>query len=183
MNYCAHCGRPIVKKMPEGDDRERFICESCDIVYYQNPKMVVGCLPVWEDKILMIRRAIEPRHGKWTLPAGYLENGETVLEGAVRETLEEAGARVVALEPYTLYHVFPINQIYMLFRARLANMEFSVGHESSSVRLFEESDIPWDELAFKVVEKTLRQYFIDLPHNLFPFHIGDIHLDPKLMSH
>jgi ADP-ribose pyrophosphatase YjhB (NUDIX family) len=136
--------------------------------------MVVGCIPEFEDKILLCRRAIEPCIDKWTLPAGYLENGETVSAGAVREAYEEAYANVEILTPYALYNICYVNQVYLMFRARLLDGDFKPGNESKEVRLFGEHEIPWDQIAFKVIEKTLTQYFKDRRDGLFPFYIGDI---------
>jgi ADP-ribose pyrophosphatase YjhB (NUDIX family) len=127
-----------------------------------------------EDQILLCRRAIEPMLGKWTLPAGYLENGETVAQGAQRETLEEAGARIEIIAPYALYNISYVSQIYVMFRARMTDSHIEAGSESSDVRFFSESDIPWDEIAFTVIEATLRQYCKDKPAGVFPFHMGDI---------
>ena len=174
MNYCSNCSQPLTYHIPPGDDRYRYFCESCGTVHYQNPTMVVGCIPEIEDKILFCRRAIEPCYGKWTLPAGYLENDETVSAGARRETLEEACARVEILAPYALYNICYVNQIYLMFRARLVDQNFRPGSESLEVCLFSESEIPWDEIAFRVIENTLIQYFQDRPTGLFPFHIGNI---------
>jgi ADP-ribose pyrophosphatase YjhB (NUDIX family) len=174
MNYCSNCGQQLTYRRPPGDDRSRYFCESCGTIHYQNPTMVVGCIPEIEDKILFCRRAIEPCYGKWTLPAGYLENDETVSAGARRETLEEACARVEILAPYALYNICYVNQIYLMFRARLVDHNFRPGSESLEVRLFSESEIPWDEIAFRVIENTLIQYFKDRPTGLFPFHIGNI---------
>jgi ADP-ribose pyrophosphatase YjhB (NUDIX family) len=136
--------------------------------------VVVGCVPLWQDKILLCRRAIEPRYGRWTLPAGYLENGETVAEGARRETREEAGAALHQLIPYGLYNICHVNQIYLMFRAQLAALSFSPGKESLEVRLFPEDEIPWQDLAFPVIEQTLARYMTDRPSGVFPFHIEDI---------
>jgi ADP-ribose pyrophosphatase YjhB (NUDIX family) len=136
--------------------------------------MVVGCIPEFEDKILLCRRAIEPCADKWTLPAGYLENGETVCAGAARETYEEANANVEILAPYALYNICNINQVYLMFRARLLERDFKPGNESKEVRLFGEKEIPWDQIAFTAIEKTLTQYFKDRREGLFPFYIGDI---------
>ena len=169
----CHCGGRLGFRIPEGDDRKRFICDACKIVYYDNPKMVVGCIPVWEDRILFCRRAIEPRLGKWTIPAGYLEKGETVEAGAVRETYEEAGARVDGLKPFALYNLTFIGQVYLIFRGNLADDKFRAGHESLEVRLLKEREIPWDDLAFKVIRDILQLYFKDLPKGNFTFHIGD----------
>jgi ADP-ribose pyrophosphatase YjhB (NUDIX family) len=136
--------------------------------------MVVGCIPEWEDRILLCKRSIDPKRGKWTVPAGYLENGETVAEGAKRETLEEAGARVENLEPYALMSIAFISQVYILFRARLMDTDFTPGTESSDVRLFAEGEIPWGDLAFMVVRETLRRYFRDRPTGYFPLQNGII---------
>ena len=161
-------------RIPSGDDRLRFVCDRCEIVHYENPKVVVGCIPVWEDKILLCRRAIEPCYGEWTLPAGFLENGETVAAGAQRETFEEARARVEILAPYALYNICHVNQIYLMFRARLADDNFRAGSESLVVRLFAEEDIPWDEIAFRVIKETLKQYYKDRRTGRFPFYVADI---------
>jgi ADP-ribose pyrophosphatase YjhB (NUDIX family) len=136
--------------------------------------MVVGCIAEWDQKILLCRRAIEPRHGKWTLPAGYLENGETVAEGAARETYEEARAKVEILTPYALYNICYVNQIYFMFRARLADQGFRPGSESLDVKLFAEDEIPWEDIAFRVIQETLIQYYKDRPSGQFPFYMGEI---------
>jgi ADP-ribose pyrophosphatase YjhB (NUDIX family) len=136
--------------------------------------MVVGCIPEMEDKILLCRRAIEPCYGKWTLPAGYLENGETVAAGARREAFEEARARVEILAPYALYNICHVNQIYLIFRARLEDHNFQAGSESLVVRLFSEDDIPWHEIAFRVIKETLKQYYMDRRTGRFRFYVGDI---------
>jgi ADP-ribose pyrophosphatase YjhB (NUDIX family) len=175
MNFCSHCGAAVELVMPPGDDRLRFVCRTCRMIHYQNPRMVVGCIPEWQDQILLCRRAIEPRHGTWTLPAGYLENGETVTEGARRETREEAGARLTELKPYGMYNIRHVNQIYFMFRGLLADLDFKPGTESLEVRLYREREIPWDDLAFPVIESTLRHYLRDRPAGRFPFHIDDIH--------
>ncbi len=174
MKYCSHCGQPLTHCTPPGDDRNRYCCMACGAVHYQNPVMVVGCIPEKDDRILLCRRAIEPRRGKWTLPAGYLENGETVAQGAARETLEEAHARVEIIAPYALYNICYVNQIYLMFRGRLINDHFRPGSESLEVRLFDEAEIPWKELAFPVMRQILLQYFKDRPAGRFPFYIGDI---------
>ena len=174
MNYCSNCGQPVIHRTPPGDDRLRFCCEACGMVHYQNPKLVVGCIPEMEDRILLCRRAIEPCYGKWTLPAGYLENGESVAAGAKRETLEEARARVEILTPYALYNICHVNQIYLMFRARLKDMRFGAGAESLEVKLFYPDDIPWEEIAFRVIDATLKKYFEDRPAGEFPFYMGNI---------
>ena len=174
MNFCSNCGQPVTQRTPPGDDRLRFFCESCGAVHYQNPKLVVGCIPEMEDQILLCRRAIEPCYGMWTLPAGYLENGETVAAGARRGTREEARARVEILAPYALYNICHVHQIYLMFRARLIDKRFQAGSESLEVKLFSENDIPWQEIAFPVITATLLQYFNDRRNGRFPFFIGNI---------
>jgi ADP-ribose pyrophosphatase YjhB (NUDIX family) len=174
MKYCNRCGASVILSIPAGDDRPRYTCNSCGTIHYQNPRVVVGCIPEWEDKILFCQRAIEPRYGFWTLPAGFLENGETVSEGAKRETYEEAGAVVHQLEPYGLYNICYVNQIYLMFRGGLVDLTFTPGPESLAVRLFTAEEIPWDELAFPVIGKTLTRYLQDRNHCVYPFHIEDI---------
>ncbi len=174
MKFCSGCGQPVTRKVPPGDDRERFVCEYCSTVHYQNPHVITGCLAVHDGRVLLCRRAIAPRHGQWTLPAGYLENGETATEGALRETWEEACARVEIEGLYTLFNLPHISQIYMFFRGHLAGPDFAAGPESLEVDLFDEDTIPWDELAFPVVRDTLRHYFADRRNDHFPVRVGDI---------
>ena len=174
MKYCSNCGSPVRSLIPPGDTLPRYVCDTCTTIHYQNPKIVVGCIPEWENKILLCRRAIEPRHGLWTLPAGFLENHETTIEGAVRETLEEANARVEIGMLYALYNIPHINQVYLLFRGRLLDLNFKPGAESLEVRLFDERQIPWEQLAFRTVRETLKAYFNDLRGGAFNFHFGDI---------
>lgn len=181
MNYCSNCGAQVYRKIPPGDDRLRFFCKVCGKIHYENPKLVVGCIPEWKDKILLCRRAIEPRLGKWTIPAGFLENGETVSEGAKRETFEEAFAEVEILQPYGLYNLCFVNQIYLIFRAHLLNQNFQPGEESLEVKLFSKVEIPWDQLAFRVIEKTLARYFQDQPGGEYSFHVDDI--QPSAVNH
>lgn len=174
MNYCSNCGQQLTYCTPPDDDRPRYYCEACRTIHYENPKIVVGCIPEWEGKILLCRRAIEPRYGKWTLPAGYLENGETVAAGAARETYEEARATVEKLTPYALYNICYVNQVYFMFRAHLKDTRFEPGDESLEVELFAEDEIPWDDIAFRVLQETLIQYFKDRPAGKFPFYMGEI---------
>ncbi len=174
MNFCSQCGAAVEWRIPEGDTLPRFVCGSCRAVHYQNPKMVVGCIPEWEGKILLCRRAIEPRYGLWTLPAGFMENGETTCQGAVRETLEEANARVEVGALYTLYNIPHINQVYLLFRARLLDLDFKSGAETLELRLFAENEIPWDQIAFAAVRNTLGHYFGERRIGAFSFHMGTI---------
>ncbi|PID40153.1 MAG: NUDIX hydrolase [Proteobacteria bacterium] len=180
MNFCSQCGQRVQLTVPHDDDRPRHVCPACSTVHYQNPRVVVGCIPLWENRILMCRRDIEPRRGYWTLPAGFLENGETTAEGARRETTEETGAQVVGLEPYLMVDIPDIHQIYMMFRARLAAPTFHPTRESSEVCLMAESDIPWEEIAFKVVHKTLRHFFQDRPSGRFHFRMDRIDVQPAI---
>jgi ADP-ribose pyrophosphatase YjhB (NUDIX family) len=174
VNYCSSCGSAVAKRVPQGDNRERFVCEACGTIHYQNPKIVTGCLPVHGDQVLLCRRAIQPRMGLWTLPAGFLENGETSTEGAVRETKEEACANVAVEGLYTVFNLPHISQVYMFFRASLLDLDFAPGFESTDVRLFREDEIPWQELAFPVVRDTLEHYFRDRSTGIYPVRVGDI---------
>jgi ADP-ribose pyrophosphatase YjhB (NUDIX family) len=176
MKYCQHCAGPITHRIPPGDDKLRFCCIECDVVFYQNPNNIVGTLPIYEDKVLLCKRAIEPRYGKWTLPAGFMENGETTLQGAIRETAEEAGALVLPADCslYTLFNLPYINQVYLFFRTQLRVLDFDPGEESLEVALFSEAEIPWSELAFPVVRITLEQYFTDRRAHQYPVRMFDL---------
>ncbi|MGH8629580.1 MAG: NUDIX hydrolase [Burkholderiales bacterium] len=180
MNFCSHCGARVVQRIPPGDSLPRHVCDGCGTIHYENPKMVVGCIPEWEGRLLLCRRAIEPRQGLWTVPAGFMENGETTVQGALRETLEEANARVDIIGLYALYNIPHINQVYMLFRARLADLDFRPGAETLDVRLFSEEEIPWSAIAFATVRNTLTHYFSDRAAGEFRFHMGTIEPLPKL---
>lgn len=174
MNFCSHCGAPLTLRVPAGDTLPRHVCDACQTIHYQNPRMVVGCIAEWEDRVLLCRRAIEPRHGMWTVPAGYMENGETTFQGAIRETLEEANARVEIGPLYALYNIPHISQVYILFRARLLDADVRPGAETLEARLFAESEIPWDQIAFASVRNALSHYFDDRRKGDFPFHMGTI---------
>ena len=174
MKFCSECGAAVERRIPVGDNRSRFVCARCETVHYQNPKVVAGCIPEWGDKILLCKRAIEPRYGLWTLPAGFMENEETTAEAAARETLEEASARVDIDGLYALFNLPHINQVYLLFRGRLRDLNFGPGEESLEVALFTEAEIPWDTLAFPVVRETLKWYFADRARGAFPLRFGDI---------
>jgi ADP-ribose pyrophosphatase YjhB (NUDIX family) len=178
MNYCSHCGAPVSLKVPAGDNLPRHVCERCGTIHYQNPKMVVGAIPEWGDRILLCRRAIEPRSGLWTLPAGFMENAETTAQAAARETLEEACARIEVDAMFSLINVPHINQVHILYRARLLDLDFSPGTESLEVQLFDEADIPWDAIAFRTIAMTLRYYFADRKAGSYGFHVGDIVYKP-----
>jgi ADP-ribose pyrophosphatase YjhB (NUDIX family) len=178
MNFCNACGGPLGETVPEGDNRPRHVCRDCGAIHYRNPKVVTGCIPAWEDQVLLCRRAIRPRYGLWTVPAGFLENGESSHQGAIRETFEEANARVDIEALYSTFNLPHIDQIYMLFRARLLDLDFGPGEESLEVRLFREHEVPWDELAFPVVAETLKLYFCDQASGRFAIHMGDIVREP-----
>jgi len=174
MKFCSHCGAGLTQRIPAGDDRRRFVCDQCQTIHYQNPRMVVGTIPEWKERILLCRRAITPRAGLWTLPAGYLENGETLADGARRETREEAGAKMAALTPFALFDLPFINQVYLMFRGALTDTTVHPGVESLEVKLFSEADLPWDDLAFVVVRETLKRYFSDRDAGHFRLHTGTI---------
>jgi ADP-ribose pyrophosphatase YjhB (NUDIX family) len=175
MKFCSDCGSPDVAwRIPDGDTVPREVCGACGAIHYRNPKVVVGCLAVWEDRVLLCRRAIEPRHGLWTLPAGFMENGETLAAGAARETIEEARARVDVGELYTVISLPQISQVYMMFRSRLLDLDFGPGPESLEVRLFEEDEVPWDRLAFRTIARTLRNFFLDRRDGAFPLRVSSL---------
>ena len=174
MKFCSTCGAPVTLRVPPGDTLQRYICDACKAIHYQNPRMVVGCIAEWEDRVLLCRRAIEPRYGLWTVPAGFMENGETTDAGAMRETLEEANARVEIDSLYALYNIPHINQVYLLFRARLIDADVRAGAETLEVRLCAEHEIPWEEIAFASVRNALVRYYEDRKKGAFPFHMGTI---------
>ena len=167
INHCIHCGEKVSLAIPRGDNRNRHVCNSCGHIHYQNPKVVCGCIPVWGERILLCRRAIEPRKGFWTLPAGFMENGETLEHAAVRETMEEACAKIVAPQLFGVYSLPQVNQVYVMFLAQLGGeSDFAAGEESLEVGLFAAADIPWADLAFPVVHRTLQRYLEMRPNNL-----------------
>ena len=170
--YCQQCGSSKVSlSVPHGDDRERHVCADCGNIHYLNPKLVVGTIPVWGNQVLLCKRAIEPRYGLWTLPAGFMEEGETLEEGAIRETLEEAKARVTIEQMYVTLSLPEISQVYVLFRAKLNDLDFGAGVESLEVKLFDEAEIPWDQLAFRTIDAALKHYFADRETAAFPAHV------------
>jgi ADP-ribose pyrophosphatase YjhB (NUDIX family) len=164
MKHCSNCGSPVSEKIPEGDNRTRFVCLQCDIVHYQNPNIVVGCVPERDGQILLCRRAIEPRHGFWTVPAGFMELGETLAQGAARETLEEACAEVRIERLFASVDVIDAGQVHIFFTASLLG-SYGVGQESLETKLFNEADIPWDEIAFRSGTFALQKYFEDRGQN------------------
>lgn len=174
MKYCSNCGSPVARRVPPGDSLPRFVCDSCGNIHYQNPNLVIGSVPVWDASLLLCRRAIEPRYGYWTLPAGFMENDETTGEAALRETLEEAGARIALEAPFSMISVPHVNQVHLFYRARLLDLEFKPGAETLEVALFEEAKIPWKEIAFRTVGLTLRHWFADRTGGAFGFHAEDV---------
>jgi ADP-ribose pyrophosphatase YjhB (NUDIX family) len=175
VKFCSNCGSAALEfRVPDGDTLPRHVCAQCGAIHYQNPKVVVGCLPEWQGRVLLCKRAIEPRKGLWTVPAGFLENGETLAAGALRETLEEADARVAIDSLYTVISLPHISQVYVIFRSTLGDLDFGPGPESLEVALFREEDIPWDQLAFRTIARTLRNYFLDRKLGHFPVHVSAI---------
>ena len=181
MKFCSDCAEPVSKKIPSGDTVARYVCASCDTIHYQNPRMVVGVVVAQEDTVLLCRRAIEPRKGFWTLPAGFMENGETSLSGALRETWEEARAEVDTPQLYRMFELPYINQVYILYRGLLRAGNYAAGPESLEVELFKEADIPWQELAFPIVTDTLKEYFEDRKTGVFPVRISEV--EPHWQRH
>jgi ADP-ribose pyrophosphatase YjhB (NUDIX family) len=176
IKHCRACGSPVSYRIPDdGDTKPRAICVSCQTIHYENPLNVVGTVPAWGDKVLLCKRNIEPRLGKWTLPAGFMELNETVAEGAARETVEEAGAQFEMQELFTLISVVHVGQVHLFFRARLTSDQFAPGYETQEARLFAEDEIPWDELAFRTTRETLHHYFADRRSGQFGLHT--FHID------
>lgn len=178
LKHCRACGAAVAYRVPDdGDTRQRAVCPACHTVHYDNPLTVVGTVPVWGDdgsQVLLCKRNIEPRRGKWTLPAGFMELGETTAEGAARETIEEAGASFEMQALFALMNVVRVGQLHLFYRAKLLSPDFNPGHESMEARLFSESEIPWGEIAFKTVKETLERYFSDRRAGSFGFHTVDI---------
>ncbi len=182
MKFCSECAHPVSLAIPPGDNRLRHVCAHCGTVYYQNPKMVVGSIPLWdlsgEPRVLLCRRAIEPRLGFWTLQAGFMENGETTAAAALRETEEEAGARIALHDLFSMINVPHVHQVHLFYRATLLDLDFVAGIESLEVALFSEAQIPWHDLAFPTIAETLRAFFSDLhavrAGGVFGFHAQDI---------
>lgn len=174
MKFCSNCGSAVARRVPPGDALPRWICDQCGEIHYQNPKLVVGTVPEHEGRILLCRRAIEPRYGYWTLPAGFMENDESVGQAALRETLEEAGTAVELGAPFSMISVPRVNQVHVFYLARVGTLDFRPGEETLEVALFEEPAIPWKDLAFRTVATTLRLWFADRTRGSFGFHAEDI---------
>ena len=170
MKFCSYCKGSLIKQIPELDDKYRDVCSDCGHIFYDNPKIIVGILPVYHDKILLCKRAIEPKYGKWTLPSGFMENEETLEQGAKREAFEEAGIEVNNLNLYVTYSIPHISQVYFLFRANLIKPEWNNGIETLESQLYSLDQIPWNEIAFSAVSYTLTCYVNDYATNEFPLH-------------
>ncbi len=179
MNFCTSCGGAVALQIPQGDDRERYVCSACQLIHYSNPRVIVGCVPYFEGKVLLCKRAIEPRKNYWTLPAGFMENGETTPQGAARETWEEARAKVSNLALYRVFDVPYISQVYMFYRCDLDDGTFGVGPESLETGLYKEQDIPWDNIAFPVIHQTLKAFFLDAERGEFPVQVSTIEYNPR----
>ena len=176
MKYCSECGSDnLVHRLPEGDNKERTICDTCGHIFYHNPKIVTGCILEWQQRILLCKRAIEPRIDFWTVPAGFLENGESVIEAAAREAKEEACAECENLVMHSFYNIRHVNQVYILYRGSLKDGHYGVGQESSDAKLYTEAEIPWQQIAFPVIEEALRLYFKDRSRRSYSYHEGDIY--------
>lgn len=174
MNFCSVCGTAVSLCVPAGDSLLRHVCAACGTIHYRNPRLVVGTLPYYDERVLLCRRAIEPAMGLWTLPAGFMENGETVAAAALRETQEEALARVELGTLFSLISVPHINQVHAIYRARLLDLDFAAGAETLEVRLFAEDDVPWETIAFRTISRTLQHYFADRRAGHFGFHESSI---------
>lgn len=174
MNFCSNCGEKVGLIIPDGDNRHRHVCGSCQTIHYENPKIVTGCIAEWQDKVLMCKRAIEPRYGLWTLPAGFMENSETNMQGAARETSEEANAQVENMQLFSVFSIAHISQVYTMYRGDLVQGKASPGIESLEVALLKESEIPWQDIAFHVIAETLKLYYQDKKQGNFKTHYGDI---------
>ena len=175
IKHCKQCGTAVVYRLPDdGDTKERAVCPACHTVHYENPLNVVGTVPIWGAQVLLCKRAIEPRRGFWTLPAGFLELGESSAEGALRETVEESGAQVDLGPLFSVLDVPRVGQVHLFYRARLLSDVFNPGTETIEARLFAEDEIPWDEIAFRTVKETLEHYFADRKRGQYGFHQMDI---------
>ncbi len=174
MKFCAHCAAPVVHRVPPGDSLPRYVCDACGEIHYQNPRLVVGCVPEQDGRVLLCRRAIEPRYGYWTLPAGFMENAESVGQGALRETLEEAGARVELGAAFSMISVPRVNQVHVFFLARILDLDAKPGAETLEIHFYDEGEIPWKDIAFRTVAMTLRYWFADRAAGRQEFHVAEI---------
>lgn len=174
IRFCRACGGTVAYRVPADDTRERAVCSACNTIHYENPLNVVGTVPVWGEQVLLCQRAIEPRRGLWTLPAGFLELGETTAEGAVRETVEESGALIELGALFTLLNVVRVGQVHLFYLATMRSAALDPGPESLQARLFTEDEVPWDQIAFRTVRETLRHFFADRREGRFQLHTADV---------
>ena len=174
IKHCRACGAEVRYQTPADDNRDRAMCSACSTIHYENPVNVVGTLPIWQDKVLLCRRNIEPRRGLWTLPAGFMELGETTAEGALRETVEEAGAHVELEGLFSMINVVRVGQVHLFYRARMLDTELAPGPETIEAQLFDEADVPWPEIAFRTTRLTLEFYFADRRAGRFESHFADV---------
>lgn len=179
MKFCSNCGEPVTQKIPQGDNRPRFVCNACEMIHYQNPRIIAGCIAEYNDTILLCKRAIEPRYGLWTLPGGFMENNETTLQAAARESFEEANATISNLSLYCTYSIPHISQVYMMYRGTLQDGYAAPGDESLETQLYSEIEIPWDKLAFPVMSESLKLYFTDKLTGNFQVRNGVIYRDDE----
>jgi ADP-ribose pyrophosphatase YjhB (NUDIX family) len=170
IHYCPQCGKPVSARVPAGDNRPRAVCDACGYIHYENPKLVVGCIAEWQGRVLLCRRAIEPRAGLWTLPAGFMENEESTLTAAKRETEEEACASPHIADLFALVDIPQISQVHLFYRGVLENGQHTPGEESLETALFSEAEIPWEALAFRSVSFCLQHYFDDRRRGVFGMH-------------
>ena len=174
IKHCRQCGTAVSYRIPDDDNRARAVCPSCATIHYENPINVVGTVPVWGEQVLLCKRAIEPRYGLWTLPAGFMELGETVAEGALRETVEEAGAKITLDGLFTVMNVVRAGQVHLFYRATMVDTSLDPGTETLEARLFHEHEIPWDEIAFRTVKQTLRHYFACRKAEAYTLLVSDV---------
>lgn len=179
ISYCTQCGASVALQIPPGDNLPRYVCRRCEHIHYDNPRLIVGCIAEWQGRLLLCRRAIEPRIGYWTLPAGFMENGETTAEAARRETHEEAGAKVETCAPFSMISLAHINQIHLFYRGRMLSPDIQAGEESLEVALFDETEIPWKQLSFRSVELCIKQYLADRAQGAFGFHEHELQACPS----
>lgn len=174
MKYCSECGGRIARRTPYGDRVPRYVCDSCQTIHYQNPRVIVGCIAEWRGRILLCRRAIQPRYGYWTIPAGFLENEESSVDGAIRETWEETGTQIEIDGLYSVFDVTEVHQVYLIYRAHLLSPWFNPGSESLEVRLLRPDEIPWDRLSYPAVKRILERYIEERETGCFGIYVGSL---------
>jgi len=174
MKYCSNCGMRVVRRVPYGDHVPRYVCDHCQTVHYDNPRVIVGCIAEWNGRILLCRRSIEPRRGYWTVPAGFMENGESSVEGALRETWEESGTRIELEGLYSVFDIPEIHQVYLIYRGHLLSPKYNPGSESMDVRLMKPMEIPWDQLTYPAVGSILERYIRERGDGGFGIYVGSL---------